>query len=197
MKKTVISGFLAIAVLCSSCLGSFSAFNGLKDWNHQVSDNKFVNNLVFWVLWIVPVYGIFMLGDLIIFNTIEFWTGSNPIAMKPGEKETQIVVDKGNTFKMVATQNRMEISIVDGPRKGEKVDLVYKPDQKSWSAIKPNGEVIELASMKNGFYVVNLPNGEEIQIDPKMTKDEAIAQIKAKSDTDCAYEEAMLALAQD
>ncbi|EKF56590.1 hypothetical protein I215_00210 [Galbibacter marinus] len=194
MKKSVISACLAMAVLCSSCLGSFSAFNGLKDWNHQVSSNKFVNNLVFWVLWIVPVYGIFMLGDLIIFNTIEFWTGSNPIAMKPGEKETQIVVDNGNTFKMVATQNRMEIEIVDGPRKGERVDLVYKPSEKSWSAIKADGEVIQLATMKDGMYVVNLPNGEAVEINPNMTKEEAIAQIQAKSD--CEYEEAMFALAK-
>lgn len=194
MKKSVISACLAIAVLCTSCLGSFRAFNGLKDWNHQVSSNKFVNNLVFWVLWIVPVYGIFMLGDLIIFNTIEFWSGSNPIAMKPGEKETQIVVDNGNTFKMVATQNRMEIAIVDGPRKGERVDLVYKPSEKSWSAIKANGEVIELASVKDGLYVVNLPNGEAVEISPNMTKEEAMAQIQAKSD--CQYEEAMYALAK-
>ncbi|MDG3582587.1 DUF3332 domain-containing protein [Galbibacter pacificus] len=195
MKKVVISGALAMSILCSSCLGSFSAFNGLKDWNQGISGNKFVNNLVFWALWIVPVYEIFMLGDLIIFNVIEFWTGSNPIAMKEGEKETQVVEKDGNTYKMTATKNRMQIAIIAGPRKGEKVDLVYKPDQKSWSAIKPNGEVIELASFKDGFYVVNLPNGEKVQIDPTMPRDEAVAYLKEK--IACDYSDAMLALSEE
>ena len=75
---------MAGTLLFSSCLGSFSAFNNLKDWNQGVSDSKFVNNLVFWGLNIIPVYGLFFLGDAIIFNVIEFWSGSNPIAMEEG-----------------------------------------------------------------------------------------------------------------
>ncbi|MCM5661885.1 DUF3332 domain-containing protein [Galbibacter mesophilus] len=194
MKKVVVSCALALAVLCTSCLGSFSAFNGLKDWNQGISGNKFVNNLVFWGLVIIPVYELFLLGDAIIFNVIEFWTGSNPIAMKDGERETQIVENDGNTYQMIATKNRMQIAIVDGPKKGEKVDLVYKPDQKSWSAVKPNGEIIELSSFKEGFYMVNLPNGEQVKIDPNMPREEAIAYLKER--TACNYNEVMLASAE-
>ena len=88
MKKSVICIAMAGTLLFSSCLGTFSAFNNLKDWNQGVSDSKFVNNLVFWGLNIIPVYGLFFLGDAIIFNVIEFWSGSNPIAMEEGESET-------------------------------------------------------------------------------------------------------------
>ncbi|CAN0586802.1 unnamed protein product, partial [Ectocarpus sp. 12 AP-2014] len=56
MKKSVICIAMAGTLLFSSCLGSFSAFNNLKDWNQGVSDSKFVNNLVFWGLNIIPVY---------------------------------------------------------------------------------------------------------------------------------------------
>ncbi|QLE01447.1 DUF3332 domain-containing protein [Galbibacter sp. BG1] len=194
MKKVVISGALALTVLCSSCLGSFSAFNGLKDWNQGVTGNKFVNNLIFWGLNIIPVYGLFFLGDAIIFNVIEFWTGSNPIAMKEGEKETQIVENNGNTYQLTATKNRMQIAIIDGAKKGEKVDLVYKPDAKSWSAIKPSGEVIELSSFKDGFYIVNLPDGEQVKIDAEMPREEAVAYLRERAA--CNYSDVMMASAE-
>ncbi|WP_338021350.1 DUF3332 family protein [Aquimarina longa] len=70
---------LSTSILFLSCLGSFSAFNGLKDWNNDLTDNKFVNNLVFLGLNIIPFYGLFFFGDVIVFNIIEFWSGSNRI----------------------------------------------------------------------------------------------------------------------
>src|SRR5690606_14748226 len=75
MKKAVVASMLAGSLLFSSCLGSFSAFNNLKDWNQGVTDSKFLDNLIFWGLTIVPVYPLFFLGDTLIFNVIEFWSG--------------------------------------------------------------------------------------------------------------------------
>lgn len=191
MKKVVISSLLACSILFSSCLGSFSAFNNLKDWNRGATDSKFLDNLIFWGLNIVPVYGLFFLGDVLIFNVIEFWSGSNPIAMKPGESETQMVEHDGNTFKMVATQNRIQVTVVEGPKKGKKIDLLYKPDEKSWNAIRPNGEIIKLSSFEEGFYIVYMPNGEQIKIDPMDTREEGLALLK-ESKT-CYYEQGLLA----
>lgn len=191
MKKLFACSVLSLSLLFSSCLGSFSAFNNLKDWNHEVSDSKFVNNLVFWGLNIIPVYGLFFLGDAIIFNVIEFWSGSNPVAMNEGETETQIVEKDGNTFKMIASKNRMEISVLEGPKKGKKLDLVYRPHEKSWNAIKPNGEVIKLSSFEEGFYIVYMPNGTQVKIDPTTPREEGLVLIKEK--TDCYYMEGMMA----
>lgn len=182
---------MASTLLFTSCLGSFSAFNNLKDWNQEVSDSRFVNNLVFWGLNIIPVYGLFFLGDAIIFNVIEFWGGSNPIAMEEGERETQMVERDGNTFQLIATKNRMEVTVVEGPKKGKKIDLVYKPHEKSWNAIRPNGEVIKLSSFEEGFYIVYLPNGNEVKIDAKYTREEGLALLK--EGTDCYSMEGMLA----
>ncbi|MEH6680691.1 MAG: DUF3332 domain-containing protein [Sediminicola sp.] len=191
MKKLLACSFLSLSLLFSSCLGSFSAFNNLKDWNQEISDSKFVNNLVFWGLNIIPVYGLFFIGDAIIFNVIEFWSGSNPIAMNEGETETQIVERDGNTFEMTASQNRMEINVLEGPKKGKKLDLVYRPHEKSWNAIKPNGEIIKLSSFEEGFYIVYMPNGEQIKIDPTVPREEGLALIKEQSD--CYYLDGMLA----
>ncbi|MCX2718267.1 DUF3332 domain-containing protein [Lentiprolixibacter aurantiacus] len=194
MKKPIVAIAMASCLLFSSCLGSFSAFNNLKEWNQGVSESKFVNNLIFWGLNIVPVYGLFFLGDTIIFNVIEFWSGSNPIAMKEGQKEVQVVERDGNTYEMVAMKNRIFLTVIDGPKKGNKLEVFYKPDEKSWNAIRPSGEMIKLSSMEDGFYMVYLPDGQKVQLDPNMTREEGLAVLNEHKD--CYFMEGMLAEAR-
>jgi uncharacterized membrane protein len=105
-----------------------------------------------------------MLGDLIIFNVLEFWTGSNPIAMAEGETETQIAEIKGQKVKMTAEKNKFSIKILDGKKAGKTIEMVYTPENKSWNA-KKGDELIKLASFKDGFYMVYTPNGETIKLD--------------------------------
>ncbi|TRZ45795.1 DUF3332 domain-containing protein [Robertkochia solimangrovi] len=191
MKRIALCSAMALSVLFTSCLGSFSAFNNLRDWNQGISDSKFINNLVFWGLLIIPVYEIFLLGDVIIFNVLEFWTGSNPIAMKEGESETQYVKYENNTYKMTATQNRMQIKVVEGPKTGEMVDLVYRPDEKSWNAVKANGEIIKLSSFDEGFYIVYMPDGSEIRIQENATREEGKSMLEEYKQ--CFYLDGMYA----
>lgn len=194
MKKPIIAMALAASLLSSSCLGSFQAFNNLKEWNQGVSDSKWVNNLIFWGLNIVPVYALFLVGDALIFNVIEFWSGSNPIAMEDGEKEVQLVEYEGNTLEMVATKNRLQIAVVEGPETGKKLELFYRPDEKSWNAIRPDGEIIRLSSMEEGFYLVYLPNGNALRIDPDMPREEGLALLQEYKA--CYMMEGMLAEAR-
>ncbi|MEA1786574.1 DUF3332 domain-containing protein [Arenibacter sp. GZD96] len=179
MRKLIFCTVLSLSVLCSSCLGSFNAVSGLKAWNDDVSDSKFVNNALFWGLNIIPVYGLFVLGDALIFNVIEFWSGANPIAMEEGDQETQIVKRDGNTYKMVASLNQMEITAIKGPKKGNTLRLEYTPEDASWSAIKPDGERIKLASFEDGFYMVYLPSGP-IKIDALESQSEGLTLIQEK-----------------
>lgn len=72
-----ITGMLATT---AGCYGSFALSKKVHTWNGTVSGDKFVHTLVFWALIIVPVYEVSMLADGLVFNTIEFWTGSNPLA---------------------------------------------------------------------------------------------------------------------
>ena len=111
--------------------------------------------------------------------------------MKDGESEIQMVEHDGNTFEMIATKNRIQVTVVEGPKKGKKIDLVYKPDEKSWNAIRPNGEIIKLSSFEEGFYIVYMPNGEKVKIDPMSTREEGLALLN-ESKT-CYYGETLLA----
>lgn len=83
MKKRILT-VSVITALCgsmlfTSCIGSFKLTNKLLSWNNTIG-NKFVNELVFIAFWILPVYEVSGLADLLVINSIEFWSGSNPVA---------------------------------------------------------------------------------------------------------------------
>lgn len=132
LKIVAVSLALVFSVTTvSSCYGKFLLTRKLYTWNGTVG-NKFVNSLVMWVLIIIPVYGIVNFVDLVILNTVEFWTGNNPMAMKAGEKEVQVAEVNGVKLQMTATQNRMDIEVLTGPDAGKKASLVYEPSSKAW-----------------------------------------------------------------
>ena len=176
MKKLFLCSALCATLLFTSCLGSYSAFNNLREWNDGVTSNKFLDNLIFWGLNIIPVYGLFFVGDTLIFNVIEFWSGENPIAMNEGETDTQVLAYKGNTYQMTATQNRFDIKVIAGEKEGNTLAMVYTPENKTWNAVK-DGELIKLSSYKDGLMLVYMPNGETIKIDPMATRADGLAQI--------------------
>ena len=73
---------LTLAAATTGCIGkshSFCMFNGILKWNKSASDNEWGNELIFLGLNIIPVYGISLFADVIVFNSIDFWTGENPL----------------------------------------------------------------------------------------------------------------------
>jgi hypothetical protein len=78
LKNAILSGVLAMG-LSTSCLGPDNAYRSIRNWNANLSDQDWVNELVFLGITIIPVYGIALIGDVLIFNTINYWTGDNPI----------------------------------------------------------------------------------------------------------------------
>jgi hypothetical protein len=68
-----------LAVHASGCFGSFSLTRKIYDINQGISENKFVRWLVFLAFTILPVYGVGTFVDAVVLNSLEFWTGSNPL----------------------------------------------------------------------------------------------------------------------
>lgn len=102
----------------SGCFGSFELTKKLYGWNDGVSSQKFVKTLVFWGLNIIPVYGAVVFLDAVIFNLIEFWSGSNPIAMNEGDSEVQDLAYDGNTYRVVATKDTFTTTQLTGADAG-------------------------------------------------------------------------------
>lgn len=136
MKKlgliTLAILMLGGGMLSTGCMGSWKLTKSLYNWNDKASGNRYINNVLFWVLGGVQIYSICVIIDAIAFNLVEFWTGSNPMSMKPGEIEQQIVIGKdGNQYQITATQNRFDIFTLSGENKGAKHAVIYIPSDKS------------------------------------------------------------------
>ena len=139
-KTTVIVLIGGMAIAFSGCYGPFRLTNKLHAWNGQVSQKKFVNELVFLGMCIIPAYEICLLGDGLIFNSIEFWGGNNPIAMKDGEVEEVEMMHEGQMYKVIKSKNHMTVAMKDSD---EKVDFEYFPEENQWYQM--NGEMKGMA----------------------------------------------------
>jgi hypothetical protein len=77
MRKFVIAlMFCSFATV--GCTGSFMLTKKVYNWHRSASD-KWYDEFGFLVCTILPIYGISTFADAIIFNSIEFWTGDNPV----------------------------------------------------------------------------------------------------------------------
>ncbi len=136
MKRKYFTVAVAIALstslLGTSCIGRFQLTNKLLTWNNQVG-NKFVNELVFFAFWILPVYEVSALADLLVLNSIEFWSGSNPVAQ--GKK---IIDGKGYT---ITSRND-----------GSVVRLDFDSEEQSWS-VNVEGNEYELMTFVDDTHV--------------------------------------------
>lgn len=114
----IVISFLATT---SGCFGGFNLTRKVYNFNRTVSDNKWIQELVFLGLVIVPVYTIATIIDAIFLNSIEFWTGDNPV--NASSAPTTRVVERGDTRivqTMTAAQDRKTM-ILEEFRAGELV----------------------------------------------------------------------------
>ncbi len=71
-------GIVSLGIFLSGCYGPFNLTRRLYQWNGEVGttwEREFMFLLLAWA----PVYGIAVLGDALVFNSMEFWTGNNPV----------------------------------------------------------------------------------------------------------------------
>jgi hypothetical protein len=65
--------------MSTACLGTSGLSGNLKEFNLEVVENRYGRETIFFVLNAVWVYRICTVLDLLIFNSIEFWSGTNPL----------------------------------------------------------------------------------------------------------------------
>lgn len=145
------------AFLFTSCIGSFGLHSKLVNWNQSIG-NKFVNELVFLAFNIIPVYGVCYLADALVINSIEFWSGSNPMASVGDVKK--IKGENGN-YLVETLENGYSIT-----KEGENtsMELIYNKDLNTWNVVA-DGISTELLQMNNdGTAEITLPNGDDMTV---------------------------------
>jgi hypothetical protein len=161
-KKIKLIGIsMLILVILSGCYGNFPLTRKVYNWNGEMGD-KYMNNIVFWVLNIIPVYGVASLADAVIFNLIEFWTGENPMAMEAGAEVIQYAEIEGVNYQFKMTKNCMEITPLSGINSGESFTLEYNEMIGTWH-LNANGKRHQIAKMGKDKIDLLYPDGRVVQ----------------------------------
>jgi hypothetical protein len=114
MTGKTLSNRIVLAVVLGSfltfttaCYGPFNLTRSVYHWNSNIKgsgevNEKWMKEFVFFGMIIIPVYMFSSLLDAFIFNSIQFWTGGNPIKANDAEGNgaTRVVRLGGITVTM-------------------------------------------------------------------------------------------------
>ena len=144
MKKGLIALGLAAAFSLTACYGSYGLTKKIYNWNGTLG-NKWLNSCVHFLMWVIPVYPICIgLVDGLVLNTVEFWTGSNPLAQGDPYYEKDAQGNQVAAVKNADGSLSMEITDVQG----NKANLTLERDADVIRALDANGQVVAQYEVK-------------------------------------------------
>lgn len=141
----VLALTLASSFTFSSCIGSFALYNKLLGWNKQVG-NKFVNELIFAAFWILPAYPISFLADILVLNSVEFWSGNKLVA----DSEKIIEGRDGSKYLVQCDGKGYTITSL---KDQSSVRLDFNDEDNSWNYVTPEGDSVKLLTFIDDTHV--------------------------------------------
>ncbi len=102
LSRGVVSSLVVVSLMTagSGCFGPFNLTRNVYNWNSGIKgsgevNEKWMKEIVFFGMIVIPVYMFSALLDAFVFNAIQFWSGSNPVKVTQGPdghiQEVQIV----------------------------------------------------------------------------------------------------------
>ncbi len=147
-KKSMLAVlFSGVLITQTSCLGSFALTVKVYEINNELTDNKFINNLVFWLVG-GPVYGFTTTVDVVILNLIEFWTGNNLLANAPVEPTDDRWAFEGKEFKTTRTHDRIVMQELKGEEVVAEYVMSYNMLDNTWY-LETGEEMVKMFSYSN------------------------------------------------
>lgn len=158
-NKTLKSLTLLMAgtMAASSCIGSFGLFNKVLDWNQQATGNKFLNWLIF--ILISPAYVLCGVADIFVINSIEFWSGTNPLAENVGKTES-IMGSDGKLYAVTTLEDGYEVKGPDG----QIVNFTYDKEENTWSMVQDGKKTTLLKIKDNDTAQIYLNDGGTMDV---------------------------------
>jgi uncharacterized protein DUF3332 len=109
-KGVVCLVLVSLMGISTACYGPFNLTKNVYHWNSNIKgsgevNEKWMKEFVFFGMIIVPVYMFSALLDAFIFNSIQFWSGDNPVkAYELGDdSQTKVAQVGGLTMRWIAT----------------------------------------------------------------------------------------------
>ncbi|MEQ1679297.1 MAG: DUF3332 family protein [Nitrospira sp.] len=105
---TVLLGFMTMS---TACYGPFNLTKNVYHWNSNVKgsgqvNDKWMKEIVFFGMLIIPAYMFSALLDTFIFNSMHFWTGESPIkASNMGSDGTKVTTLGDTTIRWIPLED--------------------------------------------------------------------------------------------
>ena len=126
------------------------------EWNSKISDNSMVNAVIGFILGPIETsIGGFL--DTVIFNSLEFWTGSNPMAA------TKVVEGSDGNLYAIAS-NKQGGYIITCQQTGQQMEYIFDADNHAWT-VEFDGKQVKLFSLTSpDVAVVETPEGNSLTV---------------------------------
>lgn len=164
--KSTITKIAIVATLASAmtgCIGSNAVTTKVMQFNLEAVDNRYARGGL--NLLLSPVYALTVGVDAIVFNSVEFWAGKNPINGKPHIFDTK-------TKTMMNINQDLDPSLTDAPLDPLTKTSTYEKQVYSaqinavndntldFNIVYTNGDKATLRGEKNGEMVNFYMDGE-------------------------------------
>ena len=114
LRKRIVAGMVvgSFLTVTTACYGPFNLTKNVYHWNSNIKgssevNEKWMKEFVFFGMIIIPVYMFSALLDAFIFNSIQFWSGNNPVkANEAGSDGATRVVQLGGLTVTMAENDR-------------------------------------------------------------------------------------------
>lgn len=151
------SVLLAGSVVGTSCVGSFMLSHKFANWQNTATDNKFLNEIIF--IFTSVAYAVTVPADVLVLNTMEFWSGSNPLAKNEG-KTQQVMGQDGRYYAVTTLRNGYEVKSPDG----KVTKFIHDAKTDSWSQVE-DGKTAEIFRFNpDGTIQAALPGGGSVAV---------------------------------
>lgn len=108
---------MSFITISTACYGPFNLTKNVYHWNSNIKgsgevNSKWMREIVFFGMFIIPVYEFSLLLDTFIFNSIHFWTGDSPIKSSDlnGEGGEKVVTLGDTTIRWTSSENGATVS---------------------------------------------------------------------------------------
>ena len=170
MKKNSLK--MAALAACSvtiigsltGCVGSNAVTAKLMKFNLEAVDNRYGRGGLNMLM--SPIYGITVAADYIIFNSIGFWTGTNPLNGKPHIFDTKVDTMLKINDDLDPSLQKAPLSKVDTAEKVIYSVRASEIDENtlSFNIVYTNGDESVLRGEKEGESVKFYLNGELVSV---------------------------------
>jgi hypothetical protein len=126
LLSRVVTGVVVICLMTVStaCYGPFNLTRNVYHWNSGIKgsgevNDKWMKEFVFFGMIVIPVYMFSALLDAFIFNSIQFWSGDNPVKVTQDDEGRIREVQMGKITATVTWAEDGKSANVVYARKGQ------------------------------------------------------------------------------